>query len=44
MRDLEERSDAESLGEICAQSGECVVCQENIALDLSRNVVDGSRV
>lgn len=44
MRHLEQRRDAEGLGQICSQTGEGVVVQEHFALDLPGNVLNGSWV
>jgi hypothetical protein len=40
MRNLEQRSGAEGLGELSAQAREARVVQEDIALHFSRNVLD----
>jgi hypothetical protein len=42
--DLEERSDAEGLGKICAETREAHVVKENISLDLLGNVLHGARI
>jgi hypothetical protein len=44
VRDLEQRRDTESLCEVGAQTGEGQVVEENIALDLLCNVLDGAGV
>lgn len=44
MRDLEERSYAEGLGEVGAQTREHEVVQEDIALHLLGNILDGAGV
>lgn len=44
VRDLEERRHAEDLGQIGADAGEHEVVEEDIALHLLGQVLDGSRV
>ena len=44
VRDLEQRRDAKGLCEVGAQAGEGQIVEEDIALDLSRNVLDCARV
>ena len=44
MRDLEQRRDTESLCEVGAQAGEGQVVEEDIALDLLCDVLDGAGV
>lgn len=44
MRDLEQRVQAESLGEVGAKAGKHVVVEENIALDLLGEVLNGSGI
>lgn len=44
VRDLEQRRDAKGLCEVGAQAGEGQVVEEDIALDLLCDVLDGTRV
>lgn len=44
VRDLEERSDAEGLGQVGAKAGKGQVVEEDIALDFLGDVVDGAGV
>jgi len=44
MRDLEQRGEAESFGEIGPDASKHEVVEENIALNLPGNVLDSTRV
>lgn len=44
MRNAEKRAHAEDLGQICAKACEHEVGQQNLLLDLPRDVVDGAGV
>ena len=44
MRDLEQRSDAEGLGEVGAEPREAQIGEEDISLDFFGNVLNSSRV
>lgn len=44
MRDTEQRSHTEDLGQVCAKACEHEVGQKNILLDLPRDVIHGAGV
>lgn len=44
MADLKQRADGKTLVQLCSKTRECLVGEENISLDLFRDVVDCTRV